>query len=251
MAMQKRSNAVNVVAKAVLVLKACQMLGGGLSLGEIAKQVGLPRSTVQRIVQTLVKEGFLATDGTARSISLGPDLLAMGAAASVNVVEKVQPLLKQIAYETGETVDLARLNRNHLVFINQVPGAHRLRAVSAVGDSFPLHCTANGKAILAQLPDTDLSFYLRQQLQRYTPNTMTKPADLSREIRKIHKAGIAHDMEEHTIGICAVGAAVRDKANQLYAISIPVPSARFKENRSKYEAVLIEAASSLSALLKH
>lgn len=250
MVVQPKSGAVNVVAKAVHVLKACQSLGGSLSLGDIARHVGMPRSTVQRIVQTLVSEGFLATNGSARSIVLGPELLAMGATASVNVVEKVQPLLRQIAFETGETVDLARFNRDHMVFINQVPGAHRLRAVSAVGESFPLHCTANGKAVLAQLPDSDLSLFLRQKLQRYTPNTLTKPGDLSREIRKISKLGIAHDIEEHTVGICAVGAAVRDKANQLYAISIPVPSARFKENRRRYEEVLSQGVGSLAALLK-
>lgn len=248
--MQKRESAVNVVAKAVQVLKACQALGSGLSLGDIARHVDLPRSTVQRIVHTLVQEGFLTTDGKARSIALGPELLAMGANVSANVVEKVHPLLKQIALETGETVDLARFNRDHMVFINQVPGAHRLRAISAVGDSFPLHCTANGKAVLAQLADGMVRQYLKQPHHRYTAHTLTKPVDLSREIEKIKKLGIAHDMEEHTVGICAVGAAVRDKANQLYAVSIPVPSARFKESRSRCEATLASALPILSDLLR-
>lgn len=250
MAMQTRERTVNVVAKAVHVLKACQALGGGLSLGDIARHVDLPRSTVQRIVQTLVQEGFLSTDGTARSIALGPELLAMGATVSANVIEKVHPLLKQIAVETGETVDLARYNRDHMVFINQVTGAHRLRAISAVGDRFPLHCTANGKAVLAQLPETAMKQYLTQPHFRHTANTLTKPVDLAREMEKIRKLGIAHDMEEHTVGICAVGAAVRDKANQFYAVSIPVPSARFRESRSRCELALARAMPVLSEILR-
>jgi DNA-binding IclR family transcriptional regulator len=248
--MQQPERAVNVVAKAVQVLKACHRLGGGLSLGDIARHLDLPRSTVQRIVRTLVQESFLSTDGTASSIALGPELLAMGASVSANVMEKVHPLLKQIAVETGETVDLARFNRDHMVFINQVPGAHRLRAVSAVGDSFPLHCTANGKAVLAHLPEAMMQQYIRQPHYRFTANTLTKPGDLAREIEKIRSLGMAHDMEEHTVGICAVGAAVRDRANQLYAVSIPVPSARFKESRTRCELALAAAMPTLSAVLR-
>ena len=93
-AMQQRSNTVNVVAKAAQLLKACKLLGGHRSLGDIARHAILPRSTVQRIVPTLVQEGFLATDGTANSIRLGPEILAMGATAATNVAERVQLILK-------------------------------------------------------------------------------------------------------------------------------------------------------------
>jgi IclR family transcriptional regulator, acetate operon repressor len=242
-AMQRRSTAINVVSKATQVLKACQLLGDHLSLGDIARHVGLPRSTVQRIVSTLVREGFLATDGSAKSIRLGPEILAM--------VEKVQPILKKISAETGETVDLARFNRDHMVFVNQIPGSHRLRAVSAVGDIFPLHCTANGKAVLAQLPHDEVRLFIRQQHRKYTPNTITTARELARAISETRQRGIAFDMEEHTLGICAVGAAVRDKADQFYAVSIPVPSVRFRQSRARCEAALLGAIEPLAKILQH
>jgi DNA-binding IclR family transcriptional regulator len=232
------------------VLKACQLSKDGLSLGDIADRTKLPRSTVQRIVQSLIAEGFLTSEGTARSISLGPELLAMGALVATEIIEQVQPLLKQLSQATGETVDLARFNKDRMVFVSQVAGSHRLRAVSAVGDVFPLHCTANGKAVLALLPDSELHDQLRRSLTRYTPNTKINAQDLLNEILSVRKTGIAIDEEEHTLGICAVGAAIRDSSHQLYSISVPVPSVRFRTNHDSCAKALSDTMIEFAAILK-
>lgn len=243
--MQRGSRPVNAVARAAHVLRACHVLGGGLSLGDIARHLKLPRSTVQRIVQTLVQEGFLASDGSVRSIALGPEILAMGSIAATNVVERVQPVLRRLAAETGETVDLSRLNGDHMVFLNQITGAQRLRAVSAVGDTFPLHCTANGKAVMAQLPEKDLRPILLRPLKKHTPHTITRTHDLKQQLDSIRQQGFAVDVEEHSIGICAIGIAIRDKAHQYYAVSIPVPSVRFAQCRAKCERALNKSLDAL------
>jgi IclR family acetate operon transcriptional repressor len=243
---QNKDTGVLVLSKAVQVLKACHELGRGLSLGDIASHVDLPRSTVQRIVQTLMAEGFLAADGGARSITLGPELLAMGAMATAGMVERSYPVLKELAQRTGETVDLAWLNRDHLVFVSQVPGMHRLQAVSAVGDTFPLHCTANGKAALALLPDEAVNVFLLRKLPALTPNTITAVSTLRKEIARIRKSGVAYDREEHTLGISAIGMALQDKARQIYAVSIPVPSVRFSQRLAANEAALRDAVEQLT-----
>lgn len=245
----KQANGVNVLSKAVQVLKACQRLGGGLSLGELAREVGIPRSTVQRIVQTLAAEGFLVSSGAARSISLGPELLAMGAASAMDIVERTHPLLKQLARETGETVDLSRLSRDHAVFVDQAAGSHRLQAVSAVGNSFPLHCTANGKAMLALMDEAELQQVMLRPRQAYTPKTITQAAALSSEIAEIRRSGIGIDNEEHTLGIAAIGMAFRAPTGQMFAISIPVPTLRFAQVRPQCEAALREAVGDLGWLL--
>jgi DNA-binding IclR family transcriptional regulator len=246
----RASKTINVVSKAAQVLKTCQLAKEGLSLGDIAERTKLPRSTVQRIVQSLIAEGFLTSDGTARSITLGPELLSMGALIAAEVIEQARPLLKQLSQATGETVDLARFNRDRMVFVSQVAGSHRLRAVSAVGDVFPLHCTANGKAVLALLPDAELHDQLRRSLARYTPNTKTSAQELLSEIQSVRKTGIAIDREEHTLGICAVGAALRDGSNQLYSISVPVPSVRFRSNHETCAKALAVTMIEFAALLK-
>ena len=240
----EREIGIQVLTRAVQVLKACEREGRGLSLGDIAGLVDLPRSTVQRIVQTLVAEGFLAMGQGARSITLGPDLLAMGALATAQVVERALPRLKALALETGETVDLAWLNRDHMVFLAQVPGSHRLQAVSAVGDTFPLHCTANGKAALTLLPDDAVTAVIDRGLPALTRHTIADGDALRKEIATIRATGMAHDREEHTLGISAIGMAL-----QVYAVSIPVPTVRFGDQRMRCETALRQTMQGLGEAL--
>jgi DNA-binding IclR family transcriptional regulator len=245
----QKNGGIQALARAVQVIKACEREGRGLSLGEIAGLVNLPRSTVQRIVQTLVAEGFLAAGHGAKSITLGPDLLAMGALASAQAVERALPLLKTLAQDTGETVDLAWFNRDHMVFLAQVPGSQRLQAVSAVGDAFPLHCTANGKAALALLPEGAAASLIATDLPRLTCHTITDAKALGQELDGIRETGMAHDREEHTLGISAIGMALRDRAQQIYAVSIPVPTVRFGEQRERCERALRETVAKLRTAL--
>jgi len=143
------SSPVQVISRAIAVLKACEKLGPGQSLGGIAQAVGLPRSTVQRIVQSLMEGGFLVSNGKSRSIALGPELLAMGANITATVVEVTQPFLKALSQETGETVDLARFNQDHMVFIQ--PGFRRAPVASSFGGgrqfSLALHGQWQGSPI--------------------------------------------------------------------------------------------------------
>ena len=120
-------------------------------------------------------------------------------------------------------------------------GRHRLRAVSAIGESFPLHCTANGKAILSALPEEKLQRLLRAPMPKLTPNTITRPAELLKEIESCRRTGIALDLEEHTEGISAIGTGFVDPMGRAIALSIPVPTTRFKRIRQELAAHLLAA----------
>ena len=100
--------------------------------------------------------------------------------------------------------------------------------MSAVGAVFPLHCTANGKAILAALPPEAVREVLPARLERFTASTITKLADLTRELDTIRETGVAFDREEHTHGISAGGIAVSDAFGRLAALSVPMPTQRFR-----------------------
>ena len=134
-------------------------------------------------------------------------------------------------------------------FIDQLAAPHRLRAVSAVGSTFPLHCTANGKALLAALGDEQLRDLLPARLERFTPATITARDDLRAELAEIRSSGVAYDREEHTEGICAVAAVVRDAGGPVAAISVPVPTQRFAGQEARYAAAVLSAAAAGSALL--
>ena len=146
-------NGIQVIARAAAVLRALKGSPGGLSLGQIADRVGLPRSTVQRIVGALQAERLVITSGGAGGIRLGPELHALAESARFNIAEMIGRMLQDLSRETEETVDLSVLRGNVLVFIDQIPGTQRLRAVSSVGEAFPLTTTANGKACLSLMDE--------------------------------------------------------------------------------------------------
>jgi len=131
------------------------------------------------------------------------------------------------------------VRRDHLMFIDQVIGSHRLRTVSAVGETFPLYCTANGKAYLSSLDELQVEQLIGKSYEARTPNTLTKLSALLAELRTVRKNGIAYDREEHTIGICAVGVALHDPLGNAVAISVPVPSQRFAERERRIAEQLL------------
>ncbi len=134
-------------------------------------------------------------------------------------------------------------------FVDQLQGRHRLRAVSAVGAAFPLHCTANGKALLSALGPAEARALLPARLPRLTPNTIVSHRELARELERVSAAGVAFDREEHSEGICAAGAAVLDSSGPVAALSVPVPAMRFGTGEERFAEEVRAAAREASRLL--
>ncbi len=223
---------VQVIARAAAILRALEDEAPGLSLGQIAQRVSLARSTVQRIVAALEAEKLVIAASPTGRVRLGPTILRLAASVRTDFVSIARPFLVKLSHDLRETVDLATVKKDHLVFTDQVIGPQRLRTVSAVGESFPLYCTANGKAYLAQLDDAAIERLIGRSYERRTPHTLTRLDELLKELRLVRKAGIAFDREEHTLGICAAGVALRDLLGNFVAISVPVPAPRFYDHQS-------------------
>ncbi len=231
---------VQVISRAASILRTLRDKGG-LNLSQLAREVHLPRSTVFRIVNSLEAERLITTKGENGVIQLGLDLVSLGAAVSSDLRSELRPYLEGLSLEVGgETVDLAILDVDHLLFIDQITPPRRLRAVSGVGIPFPLHCSANGKAILSALSLDEIFRIIPEQLKVYTATTIPTRIQLLKELEQIKIMGVAFDREEHTPGICAVGSIVNGPNNKLAAISIPVPSIRFKENEERLVQALLE-----------
>jgi DNA-binding IclR family transcriptional regulator len=229
----KARRSVQVIARAADVLRALEGESQGLSLGQIAQRVDLARSTVQRIVDALSQEHFLIAASPTAGVRLGPALIRLAASAHVEFDQITRPLLVELSKRVGETVDLSVLKGSVAVFTDQVQGIHRLRAVSAVGETFALHCSANGKALLSLMDEQKLERLLRVPLARLTANTIVLRSDLAKTLEAVRREGLAYDLEEHTEGICAVGTAFLDPLGRAVAISIPVPTTRFRNKRLK------------------
>ncbi|GIX15125.1 MAG: transcriptional regulator [Paracoccaceae bacterium] len=238
---------IQVIARAARILRVIRDNPAGMSLGRIAARAGLPRSTVQRIVAALQEEGLVAADPRGGGLRLGPEITALAEAARVSIVETCRLLLTELARATGETADLSVLRGPAMIFLDQVPGTHRLRTVSAVGEAFPLTTTANGRACLACLPVQRATELAEQEWER-----QGQKGDISRlldMLETIRNTGLAYDIDEHTDGISAIGFAFRDRSGDLLAISVPVPSSRFADVRSRVENALLNTRKHIAKTL--
>jgi len=233
---------IQVISRAARILRSLEGKSDGLSLSAIAQLVELPRSTVQRIVYALASEGFLISATQSSRVRLGPGLVSLGSAAKADIDRVLLPHMKSLSMEIEETVDLSVLDGDMMIFIDQVIShTQKLRAVSAVGDAFPVYSCANGKAILATMNNDAIDEFIKHHpIKALTDASITDKEILMAEIESIRKKGVSYDKEEHCEGVCAVGIAIEDPYGRNIAISIPVPSVRFNRNKKLLSAKLLE-----------
>lgn len=232
-----RTSSIQVISRAANILRLLGKETDGLSLGQIASHVELPRSTVQRIVSALADEGFISNTKRNGSICLGPEIQQLAKASGKSIKDRLRPVMKSLSDETGETVDLAILEDGRMRFIDQIEGSQRLRTVSSIGEAFPLTNTANGKAALASLDRAQAVSLIKSELglSRETGKALK---NLLSELDLIDAGELATDENEHTDGICALGVAGIDENGVVYAISIPVPATRYIREKSRLSRIV-------------
>jgi DNA-binding IclR family transcriptional regulator len=218
---------IQVIARAADILRALRLAPAGLSQAELADEVRLARSTIHRLLNALEDEGLVESDGPRGRYRLGPEVGRLADTARRGLLAGLHPMLEELSQEVSETVDLSVLDRTRATFVDQVVAPHRLRAVSSVGESFLLHCTANGKAFLAAMTPHDLARATAGTLPGLTARTITDHEALAAELEQVRAEGIAYDREEHSEGICAVGTVIRGLTGLSVAVSVPLPAQRF------------------------
>lgn len=232
---------VQVIARAAQILRALEGEPNGLSLSQLSERLRLPRSTVHRVVTALAAEGLLAAASPNGRVRLGPEIARLALASRRELRVELRPHLQRLFDVLNETVDCAVLDGDHLRLIDQIAAPHRLRGTSSVGATFPLHCTANGKAVLAELSPDEVARVLPTRLRRCTASTVTVRADLMAALDEIRWAKVAFDREEHTTGISAAGIAVRDPFGALAAISVPMSTQRLAGREAEVAEALLAA----------
>lgn len=245
-----RSGGIQVIARAAQIMRVLQAHPGGLSQVEIGERVGMARSTVSRILNALECEGLVGSRGARGPYRLGPEIARMASTVRLSVVTDLHPFLAELSRELDETVDLSIPDGDRADFIDQVVPPRRLRAVSAVGESFPLYCCANGKALLASMSPEQQAQALPSRLVPLTANTITDRAALHEELATIRRDGVAYDQEEQTDGICAVGIVLQGVTDQVVAVSVPVPAQRFYGREGELAQSLLAWAGKVNTWFK-
>ena len=219
------------------------------TLGELARLTDLPKSTASRLVAALERNALVQRDSARGGIRPGPAVLrfAQRGVEDSELIELAHPVLRALAAESGETINLAVLTASGVNHLAQVDSRHMIGAASWVGRAVALHPAANGKVFLAagiaELPPGEL--------ERYTPHTICDREHLAGALDTIRAVGYATAVDEIEVGLSAVAAPVRGANGAcVAALSVSGPSFRLGASRlDRLGALLIEQAAVLSTRL--
>lgn len=203
---------VNSVAKALRVLNCFTPSQGYLTLAQISKELEMPKSTVLNLIRTLEHWGYLMRV-SGQSYQLGYKVLELGYSMQTNlpVIQYALPFMEKLQIQTGEIIYLTSHIDGRVLYLEGLYPSIRVGNYSNAGKTLPMHCTGCGKAMLAYLPQEELSWVLdTQPLVRFTPSTITHRGALLEELETIRRRGYAIDVEEESPGVKCVGMPIRD-----------------------------------------
>jgi DNA-binding IclR family transcriptional regulator len=245
---------VQVLDRALAALAILAKSSSDCSLAELCPALKLHKSTVHRLMMVLEQHRLVAKNPDTGRYRLGLRLYELGSRAidGLDLRGRARPYLDRLQDEFGETVFFCILDEGQVFYVEKVESQRSVRTACTVGSRAPAYCTAVGKAMLAELPDLEVSKIVRRWgLKAVTPNTITTAGDLKAELKAVRARGYAIDDEEKEEGLRCIGAAVRSHSGKLAAaMSISGPAFRMtKERVPEIGRALMEAASKLSAEL--
>jgi DNA-binding IclR family transcriptional regulator len=246
-------SASSTALKALQVLEAVAAERRAMSLAEIAARAQLNKSAAHRMLATLMTAGYVRQDEHSRRYSLSYRVVSLSRnlLAEDEVMRLARATLEQVAAETGEGIHLAMLDGMETVLVQRVKGMRIVAVDFQVGDRSQLHCTSIGKALLAYQPSEVVDAVIAQGLPPRTPNTITQPDVLRRELRAVRARGYAVDDREmyEDMRCLAVPVFERDAPVRM-GISCSGPAARFTlEYLDELRGPLLTASRELSAKL--
>jgi DNA-binding IclR family transcriptional regulator len=245
---------VQVLDRALAALAILANRSNECSLVELCTTLKLHKSTVHRLMMVLERHRLVVKNPETGRYRLGLKLFELGSKAieGLDLRGRARPYLDRLQAEFGETVFFCILDEGQVFYVEKVESQRSVRTACTVGSRAPAYCTAVGKAMLAELPDAEVSKIVRRWgLKAVTANTITTAAALKAELRAVRSRGYAIDDEEKEEGLRCIGAAVRSHSGKLAAaMSVSGPAFRMTRERvPEIGRALMEATSKLSAEL--
>ena len=242
---------VKSLERSLRILERLAEAGPDLSVPELSRHLAMNKTTVFRLLQTLGRHGFVERVSE-RKYRLGIRAFEIGMAVmnSMDLRREALPILERLNKETRETIHLTIREGFSVIYIDKLSSPEYIVVQSRIGGRSPLHCTGVGKALLAHLDESEVKRYMRHEgLKRFTPNTITNPKELARELERIRRQGYAIDNEEHYAGIACVAAPIFDHRGRVLAsFSIAGPASRINASRlPELIRLTMEASRDISA----
>jgi IclR family acetate operon transcriptional repressor len=240
---------VQPVLKAIRLLEAVGWKAHDVTLTEIARELGLPKTTAFRYLQTLAAAGFLRHDVAADRYGIGPRvrMFAQSEKSLSRLRRVAMPEMERLVETFNETVNLAVSSGFDVVYVEMIHGNRTTRTQARIGEHHPIHSTALGKAILAFLPPAERSTLLDWPLGEMTSRTIRSRATLSRQLAEAQELGYSIERQENEEGFSCIGVPIFDtESYPLAALSLSVPDKRLTSVLPEAVAALEAATRSIS-----
>jgi IclR family transcriptional regulator, KDG regulon repressor len=245
---------VKSVSRALDIITLVSLKKGGLGVTEIANQIDINKSSVYRILSTLVQYGYIEQDSETGRYKLGYKFLEVSSKLleSIDLRAEARPYLQELENLTNEVIHLVVYDQGEVVYIEKLEGNETLRMHSKVGKRAPMHCTSVGKAILAYLPSNVVLDILDcKGMPMHTDKTITNKDSFLQELIEVRKRGYALDLEENEYGITCIAVPIFDHLGKVIAaVSISGPTMRMtKERMEQLQSQMIQIGKKISKRL--
>ena len=249
----KKRTRLSSVANSLRLIRAFSEDQYEIGISDLAKRLGLAKSTVHRLASTLLDQGMLEQNAGDGKYRLGLALFELGTLVrrKMDFTMEARPFLRTLMEKTGETVHLAILDHDSVLYIITHESKQALRMGSKVGTRAPVHSTAVGKVLLAFQPGEEIARIVARGLPAGTPNTIVDVKALQRDLELVRTRGYALDDEESELGLRSIAAPIRnDSGNVIAAISIAGPVHRMtRKTLLGWVRELVAAAGAVSQRL--
>lgn len=242
---------VQSVERALSIIEVLSEYEDGLGITEISELVKLHKSTVHRLLYTLITKGYVSQNENTNKYMLSLKLFELGSkkVEKMNIVTAARPLLQELMEKTNEVVHLVVREGTEIVYVAKVESQNPIRMYSRIGKRSQVYCTAVGKAMLAKSNAEDvLRVWENSDISKLTQYTITDFKQFKSALDKVKEMGYAIDEQENEIGIRCVAAAVLDyKGEVCGAVSISGSIISFKKNKiDEFSKLVVEYAKHIS-----
>ncbi len=212
------------------------LAGNGLELGitELCRKIALPKGTVHRLLGTLKNLGYIEQNPQNRKYHLTVKIFKLGTAVTDRVgLVQIIPYMKKLSQQFNETINLAILDRDEIIYLYSVGSDNTLKLDLRIGSNQPAYCAAIGKVLLAYLSEKELDNYLqRVELKPFTPYTITDKDYLKKELKLIRQRGYSFVNEEYMVGVACVAVPLKDHQDKICAgLSFSIPTVRMNKEK--------------------
>ncbi|MEK4068198.1 IclR family transcriptional regulator [Peribacillus sp. FSL R5-0717] len=245
---------VKSVDRALTIISLVSKRKEGIGVTELASNLDLNKSSIFRLLSTLVDHGFIEQNPETKKYRLGYKYLELSSMLleSIDLRTQAKPFLEELESHINEVIHLTVYDQGEVVYIEKLEGSETLRTHSQVGRRAPMHCTAVGKVILAHLPLNEIVDIIdKHGLPKHTEQTITDKESFFKELGKIRNEGIGREIEENEQGITCIAAPIFDNRKKITAaISISGPSIRMTEERlTEIKPIIMDIGKKISKRL--